>query len=109
MVYCVSFVSAIFVTTRTEGEVGTAISAALRQESLRPLAVEEICTIINDYQPWRIEKCRGKNKRLSAEVKGTSALLSVLHYNSRQYPSEIYAGYYRNLLHLSMTALLAGT
>ncbi|KIO24382.1 hypothetical protein M407DRAFT_101714 [Tulasnella calospora MUT 4182] len=43
------------------------IAGALRQASPQPLTVQQICSSIEEQQPWRIEECRGTNKWVSAE------------------------------------------
>ncbi|KIO25551.1 glycoside hydrolase family 5 protein [Tulasnella calospora MUT 4182] len=43
------------------------IAGALRQASPQPLTVQQIRSSIEEHQPWRIDECRGTNKRLSAE------------------------------------------
>lgn len=50
---------------------------ALQQAAPRPLKVQEICDSIEKYQPWRISKCRGADKRMAAQVTGASAVSSA--------------------------------
>ncbi|KIO22152.1 hypothetical protein M407DRAFT_28299 [Tulasnella calospora MUT 4182] len=41
--------------------------AATLQLAARPVTTQAICASINEHQPWRIEVCRGINKRVAAQ------------------------------------------
>lgn len=43
------------------------IVGALQQSAPQPLTVQQICTVIEEHQSWRIAECRGDDKRGSAE------------------------------------------
>lgn len=88
MVHCVSIISAVSAmvpncaTDRTSNLSTIVPSGALQQGAPQSLKAQQICTSIEVYQPWRIEECRGTNKRVAAQVRRTGASIPA-HWGRR--------------------------